>query len=170
MIRTYAIWERRRSVLVILCISSAVRALAGCLVSRTDSWHRDFSSSLLFLLSLLHTLKHGPLTVSTTCPTLKVLHVLTMTWDADIVSELPGCRLASASEIIIVAYILLALSETSQCPHAVFVRAGTQFGSSLAMAILTGIKAYRHCKFPSRERCRAPLINVLQFKPHDPVG
>uniref|UniRef100_A0A8H8CFU3 DUF6533 domain-containing protein n=1 Tax=Psilocybe cubensis TaxID=181762 RepID=A0A8H8CFU3_PSICU len=40
-------------------------------------------------------------------------------------SELPGCHLASASEIIIVAYIFLGLSET-------------------VMAVLTAIKAYRH--------------------------
>ncbi|KAH9475417.1 hypothetical protein JR316_0012528 [Psilocybe cubensis] len=43
----------------------------------------------------------------------------------DVFSELPGCHLASASEIIIVAYIFLGLSET-------------------VMAVLTAIKAYRH--------------------------
>ncbi|TFK35846.1 hypothetical protein BDQ12DRAFT_687662 [Crucibulum laeve] len=42
-------------------------------------------------------------------------------------SDRPGCRLGAASPIIIVAYVLLVLSETT-------------------MAILTGIKAYKHLR------------------------
>ncbi|KAF9005237.1 hypothetical protein BDQ17DRAFT_1354096 [Cyathus striatus] len=47
-----------------------------------------------------------------------------------VVTERPGCRLVSTSPIIIVAYILLVMSETT-------------------MAVLTGVKAYRHLRHSS---------------------
>jgi hypothetical protein len=39
---------------------------------------------------------------------------LSTPYSIDVPSELPGCRLGSASAIIIVAYIALALSETGE--------------------------------------------------------
>jgi len=85
-LRTYAIWQRKRLVLIILCLSSAITFIPAIVVTHIE------------LKSLIY-----------------------------VPSEFPGCRLSTASSIIIVAYILLALSET-------------------IMAVLTGIEAYRHLR------------------------
>ncbi|KDR66170.1 hypothetical protein GALMADRAFT_259632 [Galerina marginata CBS 339.88] len=85
-LRTYAIWQGRRLILIILCVSSAVTFIPAIVVTHIE----------------LKSLKYVP-------------------------SELAGCRLSTASSIIIVAYISLALFET-------------------IMAVLTGIEAYRHLR------------------------
>ncbi len=53
----------------------------------------------------------------------------------------PGCQLQAASPIILVAYILLALSETSMSVLQVNRTLLTELAQ--AIAVLTGIKAYR---------------------------
>ncbi|KAF8152304.1 hypothetical protein B0H34DRAFT_112122 [Crassisporium funariophilum] len=87
VLRTYALWERRRSILILLSVSSAVCFIPAIVITHLEIQSLRYVSS-----------------------------------------DLPGCRLGAASPIIIVAYILLVLSET-------------------VMAVLTAIKAYRHLQF-----------------------
>jgi len=58
-----------------------------------------------------HSTRNSLFTMWGSCHT--SLSCLALTSHEDIPSDLPGCRLASASSIVLVAYILLTLSETS---------------------------------------------------------
>lgn len=86
MLRTYAIWERKRSVRIILYFVAAIVFLPAMVVTYFE----------------VKSLRYVP-------------------------TSSRGCRLVHASPIILVAYVLLVLSETT-------------------MAILTAIQAYRHLR------------------------
>ncbi|KAF8193810.1 hypothetical protein BJ912DRAFT_960577 [Pholiota molesta] len=87
LLRTYAIWEGKRAVLVILCISSVLTFTSAIIAT-----HLEFKSIVYMM------------------------------------STAPGCHIKSASSIVIIAYISLAISETT-------------------MAVLTAIKAYRDLRY-----------------------
>ncbi|KAF5378085.1 hypothetical protein D9615_007620 [Tricholomella constricta] len=86
MLRTYAIWERKRSIFVILCLLALF----------------VFPPAMIITFLEVKSLKYGP-------------------------TSLRGCQLVHASPLILVAYILLVVSETT-------------------LAVLTAIKAYRHLR------------------------
>ncbi|KAF9445297.1 hypothetical protein P691DRAFT_710554 [Macrolepiota fuliginosa MF-IS2] len=92
VLRTYALWGRRRLITVILCCSSTVTFIPAIVIA-----HYEIKS-----------LKYIP----TPYP------------------DRPGCKLGYASPIILIAYILLVVSETT-------------------VAVLTGIQGYRSLRHSS---------------------